>query len=164
MSSDNKPASPLDELESLVQSQGWSHERDEQGLTIMIEGTRTDYQASFPWMPDIPALHLSCTFDLKVTDSAVRARVRELIRLINEEQSIGHFDWWAGDGLVMFRYTIIPADGKTVPADLSHGVLDMATKECERCYPALQLVAWGGVSPADALGLVSLKTNEGPMQ
>ncbi|MFT3878458.1 MAG: YbjN domain-containing protein [Gemmatales bacterium] len=102
---------PLQVVEDVASVHDWSFERsgiDE--VTILVKGKWTDYQVSFTWMPEIEALHLACTFDMKIPD-ARKTEAQRLVALINEQLWIGHFDRWSQSGLVMYR-TSAGADGR----------------------------------------------------
>ena len=43
-------------------------------------------------------------------------------------------------------------------AEQLEDLLDIAINECERFYPALQLVVWGGRSVADAMTVARMDT------
>src|SRR5262249_39267407 len=93
---------PLDVVERVAASNGWSFERaGEDEITILVTGKWTDYQVSYTWMYDIEALHLACAFELKVPERN-RSEVQQLISMINEQLWVGHFDLWTQDGLVMY--------------------------------------------------------------
>ena len=94
---------PLAVVEDIAANNDWSFERSgEDEITILTQGTWTDYQLSFTWMGEIEALHLACAFDMKIPPQR-RAETQRLIALINEQLWIGHFDIWAQTGTIMFR-------------------------------------------------------------
>jgi len=96
--SDNPTLNPLDVVERVAATNGWSFERaGEDEITLLVTGKWTDYQVSFTWMHDIEALHLACAFDLKIPDLRL-PDVQQLVAMINEQLWIGHFDLWTTDG------------------------------------------------------------------
>ncbi len=63
--------SPLTVVEDIASSNDWTFERSGQDeVTILTRGQWTDYQLSFTWMSEIDALHLACTFDMKIPETA----------------------------------------------------------------------------------------------
>src|SRR5215475_12123041 len=109
--SEQPTVNPLDVVERVASTNGWSFERaGEDEITILVAGKWTDYQVSYTWMYDIEALHLACAFELKVPDH-IRSEVQQLVSLINEQMWVGHFDLWIKDGLVMYRHALVLAGG-----------------------------------------------------
>ena len=80
-----------------------------------------------------------------------RSEVIELAALINEQLWIGHFDVWAGDGIVMFRHALLLSGGTAASDAQCETILSIALDACERHYQAFQFVLWAGKSPRDAL-------------
>src|SRR5438105_776105 len=102
---------PLEVVERMATTHLWSCERAcEDEVTIVVGGKWGDYQVSFTWMHDMEALHLACSFELKVPERN-RAEVQHLVPMINAQMWLGHFDLWPTDGLVMFRYTHLLSGG-----------------------------------------------------
>jgi putative sensory transduction regulator len=60
---------PLEVVERMATTHLWSCERAcEDEVTIVVQGKWSDYQVSFTWMHDMEALHLACSFELKVPE------------------------------------------------------------------------------------------------
>ncbi len=149
--SEDKQPNPVDAVERLATAHDWSFTRaSDEEVTLLVTGHWTDYQISFTWMPEIEALHLACAFELKVSDRR-RSEVIELAALINEQLWIGHFDVWAGDGIVMFRHALLLSGGTAASDAQCETILSIALDACERHYQAFQFVLWAGKSPRDAL-------------
>ena len=94
-------------------------------------------------MSEIEALHLACTFDMKIPD-ARRAEVQRLIAAINEQLWIGHFDIWTQSGLIMFRQALVLKGGLTATNLQCEAMLAGGVDAGERYYPAIQFVVWAG--------------------
>jgi hypothetical protein len=142
---------PLEVVEHIATTHLWSFERAcEDELTIVVQGEWADYQVSFTWMNDIEALHLTCAFELKVPERN-SAEVEHLIRLINAQMWVGHFDLWPTDGLVMFRYTLVLSGSIEASGRQCEVLLSAALDACERYYSAFQFVAWAGAGAREAL-------------
>src|SRR5207302_6114358 len=61
----------------------------------------------------------------------------------------GHFDLAAGDASPAFRYAILLRGIATASFEQVEEPVDIALSECERFYPAFQLVIWGGKPPEE---------------
>jgi hypothetical protein len=80
-----------------------------------------------------------------------RAGLYELLALANERLWLGHFDLAAGDNSPSFRYAVLLRGFSSVGSEQVEDLVDIAVSECERFYPAFQLVVWGGKSAEDAM-------------
>jgi len=149
---------PLAVVEDIAATNDWSFERSgEDEVTIITQGSWTDYQLSFTWMGEIEALHLACAFDMKIPTQR-RAEVQRLIALINEQLWIGHFDIWAQTGTIMYRQALVLPDGMTASGTQCEAMLVGAVQACERYYPALQFVVWAGKTAPDAMNAAMFDT------
>ena len=149
---------PLAVVEDIAANNDWSFERSgEDEITILTQGTWTDYQLSFTWMGEIEALHLACAFDMKIPPQR-RAETQRLIALINEQLWIGHFDIWAQTGTIMFRQARPLPDGLSATVAQCEAMLVGAVQSCERYFPALQFVVWAGKSAQDAMNAAMFDT------
>ncbi|MFN3869517.1 MAG: YbjN domain-containing protein [Hyphomicrobiaceae bacterium] len=141
---------PIDLIEHIASTHDWSFDRaSDDELTMVVAGTRTDYQLSVNWRGDLETLHLACAFDFKTPDY----RSSELYRLvgqINEQLWIGHFDLWAQEGLVMYRQTLL-LNGAVATPRQCETLLTAALEACERYYQAFQFVVWAGKESREAL-------------
>jgi hypothetical protein len=150
--------SPLAVVEDIASSNDWTFERSGQDeVTILTRGQWTDYQLSFTWMGEIDALHLACTFDMKIPELR-RAETQRLIALINEQLWIGHFDVWIATGSIMYRQALILPGGMLASPAQCEMMLEGALHACERYYPALQFVVWAGKTAAEAMGAALFDT------
>lgn len=153
-----RAANPVDTVERIAALHGWSFARtSENEVSLAIDGSWTDYQASFTWMGDIEVLHLACAFDLKIPERR-RAETTELVSLVNEQLWVGHFDVWANDGLVMFRHALVLAGGIAASRAQCESMLASGVDACERYYQAFQFVLWAGKSPREALDSTLFET------
>ena len=139
---------PIDLVEEIVIANDWAHDRaGEDELVVEIPGRWCDYRLYFLWQEELTALHFSCGFDMKVPKRR-RAGLYELLALANERLWLGHFDLAAGDNSPSFRYAVLMRGMGSVGSEQVEDLVDIAVSECERFYPAFQLVVWGG-KPAD---------------
>ena len=90
----DRPLHPVDIVEQLASTNDWSFDRDaEDEISISVAGGWTDYHVAFTWLAELETLHVSCAFDLRVPERR-RTEAQALIRTINEQLWVGHFDLW----------------------------------------------------------------------
>lgn len=141
---------PLDMLEQAVEDNGWPFERtgrDEINLTVA--GRWCDYHFCFTWREELQSLHVSVSFDMRVSKER-RPEIAELLLAINAQLWLGHFDLWPDDGIVLFRHVLIFPDSN-VSAAQCEAMLQLAVEACEHYYPAFQFVLWAGKTAQEAL-------------
>jgi len=141
-------ANPIDLVEEIVQSNEWAHDRaSDEEMMVEIGGRWCDYHLLFVWQREINALHFSCGFEMKVPKLR-RAAVFELLAAVNERLWLGHFDLAQSDASPAFRQGVLLRGAAGASVEQIEDLVDIAVSECERFYPAFQLVVWGG-KPAD---------------
>lgn len=142
---------PIDLVEEIVVANDWAHDRaSEEEMIVEISGRWCDYRLYFLWQEELSALHFSCGFDMKVPKRR-RGPLYELLALANERLWLGHFDLAAGESSPAFRYAVLLRGSGMVSSEQVEDLVDIAVAECERFYPAFQMVIWGGKTPADAM-------------
>lgn len=148
---------PIDLVEEIAAANDWAHDRaSEEELIVEVTGRWCDYRMYFLWQEELSALHFSCGFDMKVPKRR-RGPLYELLALANERLWLGHFDLAAGDASPAFRYAILLGHSGTVSSEQVEDLVDIAISECERFYPAFQLVIWGGKSPDEAIATAMIE-------
>ncbi len=66
-------SNPLDILEALLTDKDWAYERvGEDELTVIVQGHWCTHHLSFTWHDRLEAMHLACTFDVKVSKESGR--------------------------------------------------------------------------------------------
>lgn len=151
-------ADPLDVVEAVLEAAGWPCDRDDEGTLQVVAETRWgDMGALFAYRPEPSAIHFSLTLDVKAM-AAKRTAIAELVMLANERLWIGHFDFWAEDGVIIYRYTF-PMEGRE---EVTHGevraVLAAAVSAADRFMPAFNFLVWAGKSPREAMDAVMFET------
>jgi hypothetical protein len=155
---DNHPGNPLDLLEELVTANDWVFDRaSDFELAVQVRGRWTDYQIWSVWHEELHAIYFACHFESRVPDTK-RRQVRELVALFNEKLWLGHFDYSAEDGTLFFRHTVPLRGTRGASVEQLEDLVDTAVVECDRFYPALQLVVWGGQSCAEAVAAAMMET------
>ncbi len=149
---------PLDILEELVSANDWTFDRhSECELMVRVGGRWCDYHMYVVWDRDMNAMFVSCQLDQRIPETK-RGAVYELLASVNEDLWLGHFDFVREDSTTMYRHAM-PMRGATgLSAEQLEDLVDVAIHECERFYPALQLVVWGGRSVADAMMVARMDT------
>ncbi len=143
---------PVDIIERFAAHNEWSFDRDEEDeISISVSGGWTDYNLAFTWLGELEALHLACSFDLKVPQVR-RNEVLSLVSLVNEQLWIGHFDIWPKEGVVMFRHSFLLTGGAELNSSQCEAALSQAVMACERYYQAFQFVVWAGKSGTRGIG------------
>ncbi|HLS69109.1 MAG TPA: YbjN domain-containing protein [Kiloniellales bacterium] len=149
---------PLDLFEELASENDLIHDRSsESELVVQLTGKWSDYHICAVWQADTGAMYLSCQIDSRIPPNR-KAAIYELLARVNEKLWLGHFEYAAEEGVVIFRHTI-PLRG-TVGASVEQleDLTETALDECERLFPALQLVIWGGQSVDEALEATLMET------
>ena len=147
---------PIDLVEEIVLANDWAHDRaSEEEMVVEISGRWCDYRMYFLWQEELSALHFSCGFDMKVPKRR-RGPLYELLALANERLWLGHFDLAAGDTSPTFRYAVLLRGQGSASSEQVEDLVDIAVSECERFYPAFQLVIWGGKPAAEALAVAMI--------
>jgi len=149
---------PVDIIERFAAYNEWSFDRDEEDeISISVAGSWTDYNIAFTWLPELEALHLACSFDLKVPPVR-RNEILSLVSLVNEQLWIGHFDIWPQEGVVMFRHSFLLTGGAELNRSQCEAALSQAVMACERYYQAFQFVVWAGKGAREALDTAMIET------
>jgi len=145
------PANPIDLVEEIVQANEWSHDRaSDEEMVVEISGRWCDYRLLFVWQREVNALHFSCGFEMKVP-KARRPAVFELLAVANERMWLGHFDLGVQESSPAFRQGVLLRGAGGASVEQIEDLVDIAVSECERFYPAFQLVVWGGKAAEDAI-------------
>ncbi len=144
-------ANPIDLVEQIAAGHDWTVDRSaDDELHMVVAGAFTDLHLCLNWRADLEALHLACTFDLKVPQRR-HEEVGRLLGLINEQLYLGHFDLWRVEGTLLFRNGLILAGGAAVSEAQCSALISLALKACDRYFPALQYVIWAGKAAEEAI-------------
>jgi hypothetical protein len=144
-------ANPIDLVEEIVVTNAWSHDRTgDDELLVEVTGRWCEYRLYFAWQEEIGALHFAGGFDMKVPKTR-RPAVYELLALVNERLWLGHFDLASEDNSPSFRHVVLLRGAAGASAEQVEDLVDIALNECERFYPAFQLVVWAGKTAEDAI-------------
>ena len=149
---------PIDVVEDVIHSKKWTFSRaDDHELVAEISSKWCQYRLYFTWSEQIKAISFTVTFDLKFPQSKT-SHAQELLALINEKLWIGHFDITSKNGIPAFRHTVLSLSGDQVLHHQLEDLVDIAIYECEKYYPAFELVLFEDVEPASALKVSNFDT------
>ena len=95
-------------------------------------------------------MQFTCAMDMKVPVER-RGDILELTSLANERLWLGHLNLCSEEAIPVFRHTLMLRGMRGASVEQLEDLMDIAVTECERYYPALQLVIWGGRRPAEAM-------------
>ena len=142
---------PIDIVEHLASVNEWDFDRvsDEQ-IAMAIEGIWKTYSLSLAWSGQDETLRSICTFEMDLPSEAL-PQLYEALDHANDMCWTGAFTYWREQKLMVFRYGLNLVGGASASPDQIDAMVHTAVQACERFYPAFQLVAWSGHSPAEAM-------------
>lgn len=144
---------PIDIVESLAEHHAWDFDRiaDDQ-IAMAVEGSWRTYSLTLAWSGHDETLRLICTFDLDPPEE----RLPEMLDAINRANDLcwaGAFTLWRAQRLMVYRYGLVLAGGATAGPEQIERMLTAAVTNCERFYPAFQLVGWGDRPAENAMNV-----------
>ena len=155
---DNFSLNPIDVVEEVIYSKKWTFSRaDDYELVAEISSKWCQYRFYFTWSEQIRAISLTVTFDLKFPHLKMKD-AQELLALINEKLWIGHFDITSKNGIPAYRHTVLSFPEDEVLHHQLENLVDIAIYECEKFYPAFQLVLFEDSDPGKALSISTFDT------
>ena len=158
MDPENIALNPIDVVEDVIHSKKWTFSRsDDYELVAEIASQWCQYRLYFTWSEQIKAISFTITFDLKFPKSKSKEAF-ELLALINERLWIGHFDITSKNGIPAYRHTVLSLPENEILHHQLEDLVDIAIYECEKYYPAFQLVLFDDSEPANALNVSTFDT------
>lgn len=149
---------PLDLLEELVIQKDWPHDRiNDEELIADMTLEWCSLRLWLYWHAPIGALSLTASFENRVP-STLHGKLYPLLCLVNEKLMMGHFDLGIEEPVVSFRHTLPLRGVNHYSSEQLDDLLQVCMHECERFYPALQSVLWGGKTAQEALQLAMFET------
>lgn len=144
-------AAPVEMLAALFAAHGWAYEQvSDEEISGEVPGSWTTYQLRGVWREEDHVLQLLCLPDIRVPDPK-RRQAEELVALINEQVWLGHFEVWSNGGVLLYRHAIMLDEEGVLGLAMAQLAVESAVAECDRFYPAIQFVLWGGKAPKEAL-------------
>ena len=158
MNRENITLNPIDVVEDVIYGKKWTFSRsDDYELVAEISSQWCQYRLYFTWSEQINAISYTITFDLKFPERKI-GKAHELLALINEKIWIGHFDITSKNGIPAYRNTVLPLSENDMLHHQLEDLVDIAIYECEKYYPAFQLVLFEDSNPSKALSLSTFNT------
>ena len=144
---------PIDIIEDVIYSKKWAFSRAaNHELVAEITTESCQYRLYFSWSEQIKAINFTVTFDFKIPKSKSK-NVYELLARINEKLWIGHFDITSVNGIPAYRHTVFEPSGNEILYNQLEDLVDIAIYECEKYYPAFQLLLFEDSQPQEVLEL-----------
>lgn len=151
-------SNPLDRVERIAEAYEWAVSRTNPAeVTMQVSGGWSDMTVSINWRDEFEILHVAVSFDMKVP-APRRDEAARLVARINEQLLSGHFDLWHSDGSLVFRNSLLLSGGAEVNDAQCEALIHFAVDTCDRYFPAVQFVVWGGQNAADALEAAMIDT------
>ena len=148
---------PINWLERIVISNNWVFERpieDEIYVEIPTKYCNIIIQAS--WIKEERRVDIQSSFYLKM-DFSNNLEIYKLLNLINNKIIYGHF-LINENKYPTFKNSLILKDSRSVKLGLLKEIFNYAILECERFFPAFQLVLWGGKKAEEAIKFFDFHT------
>ncbi len=126
-------------------------------LLVVTRGQWTSYHLHCFWQTELQALHTAAMMDLPVSD-AQKPAIMELMCLINARLWIGHFEFADEETKPVFRHGLLLRGQDRVAKEQVQDMIDVTIGECDRFYPAFQLVLLANHEPEAALRAAMIET------
>ena len=142
---------PIDIVETLAEHHAWQFDRvgDDQ-IAMAVEGQWRSYSLTLAWSGSDETLRLICTFEMDPPDARL-PELYETLNLANDQVWSGGFAYWRPQSLMVWRYGLMLGGGQMAAPEQIDRMIHAAVANCERFYPAFQLVAWADRAPEEAL-------------
>tara|TARA_Y100001970_G_C13811952_1_gene640505 strand:+ start:136 stop:624 length:489 start_codon:yes stop_codon:yes gene_type:complete len=158
MDIDSYSNNPIDVVEDIIHSKKWNFSRAaDHELVAEISSKWCEYRLYFSWSQQIKVINFTITFDIKFPNNKFK-EIYELLAKINEKLWIGHFDITSKNGIPAFRHTFFEPNESKILYNQLEEIVDIAIYECEKYYPAFQLILFDEVSTQEAIEICSIET------
>ena len=134
---------PIDIVENLASHHDWDFDRiaDDQ-IAMAVEGQWRTYSLTLAWSDYDETLRLVCSFEMEPPEAKV-PQLYELINHMNDQCWAGAFSYWPEHKLMLYRYGLVLSGGQMATPEQVDAIVQAAVSNCERYYPAIQLMVWG---------------------
>lgn len=148
---------PTDYIEDFLISQECAFQRaSENEIVAEIEGRWGIYRLQFIWQEAFSIFHISVLMDLRININEPE-EFYHLLMLLNERILLGHFEYFASEGIPAYRNSFLIIDEENSQSIVEQSLI-LALDETDRFYPAFQLVIAGEKKARDAASLAILDT------
>ncbi|WP_309663215.1 YbjN domain-containing protein [Tabrizicola sp.] len=144
---------PIDIVETLAEHHAWEFDRvtDDQ-IAMAVEGQWRTYSLTLAWSPQDETLRLICTFEMEPPEDKL-SELYDVLNRCNDMVWTGAFTYWLEQKLMVWRYGLLLSGGQIAGPEQIDRLIASAVMAAERFYPAFQMVAWGGNTPAQAMNV-----------
>ncbi len=150
-------ANPLDHVEEVLNRHNWAFNRvNAEELIVQVTGKGCDYRLFFIWEEDMSAIQFCCQYSLKIPTENFKMAAKSLMEL-NANLWLGHFDLPAKTGVPSFRYAAFCQEETTTPDKISN-MIDVALAQCERFFPAFNVLSKTTATDEGSLSLALMET------
>ena len=147
------PQTPIDTLQRLAALHHWEHHRHGHNLLAEIRGAWSRYTLHGCWDSRENVLHLLCSINAEIPQEKIPSIYR-LIGKINETLWLGNFIYSSNTKRVHFRLSLLANDNDEFVRRLQE-MLAFLQRECDRCYPGIQQVAWTNLDVDSAVQMLN---------
>ena len=142
---------PIDSIENIFARDNVSFDRrKENELVAEVFGKWDNMLIFFAYEEHMRCLHISCLLNIE-TAAVDRAKMFELLALLNENLWLGHFSYWSEQKMPIFKHSIILQDTEELFTSKISKIIELSIMECERVYPIFNAVMRQDVPPSQAL-------------
>jgi hypothetical protein len=150
---------PLDCVEEVLSAHEWVFSRtDADELVVDVTGQNGTYRILFVWQEEFCAMQMVCQYDMAVNRKNL-SRLPETLMHINSKLWLGHFGIEPHTRHPIFRHNALfrglPQSAGTEQVE---ELVDIALMECERFYPAFDMLAGKDCPDGKAMSLALLNT------
>lgn len=145
-------------IEEFLETNNWPHEREEdEAVQCIVPSRWGEMGGLFALRPDPPAVHFSVTLDVK-PQIGKKPAIAELVMMMNERLWLGHFDYWAEEGVILFRHALPMLDRDCPSGGEIRSLMAAAVDAIDRFVPAFNFVVWAGKTPREAMDAAMFET------
>ncbi len=142
---------PITLVESLAEYRNWNFERHtDNTIRLSVEGSWKNYSAELEWSRDPGILVIVCSYELTLAKSRMNEFLR-VMNMANQRSWLGAFCHDDGAGAVSYHYRLKPGADSALTVGEVAELLDTIAADCDRFYPAFNLVRLGRKTAGEAV-------------
>ncbi len=142
---------PLNTLEKLLRANDWDFSRDNiNEISLETQNGWAKRDITFLWQEKQECLYFTCRINSPIEVKS-RNKLNNLLAKINGQLWMGHFELCPDSGKPTFRHCLPLRGMGKISLEVIEDLITTAISECERFYPAFQMVLWGNYNSDDAL-------------
>ena len=149
---------PLDCIEEILMTREWVYDRiSEDVLHVDVTGRWCEYRLHFLWREELSVLHFTILLDIKIPDLK-KTDLYELMAKANEKLWFGHFSFIPDQAIPCYRHALPFRGIARMTSEQIEDLVEIALDECERFYPAFQMVIWENKTIEEAFEVALFET------